>query len=81
VEAVWDTYWNGTAANSTFVQGVDFTESSFMKQQADANYILYAGALAKPGNRDVWTENNSGDWSVTGRLERHRHWCTRPRVE
>jgi hypothetical protein len=66
VEAVWDTYWNSTAANSTFVHGIDFMDASFVKQQQDANYILYAGALAKPGNRDIWTENNSGDWSVTG---------------
>jgi hypothetical protein len=66
VTPVWPTYWNTLAADSTFTVTTDMTVSSFIKQSQEANYILYAGNLAKPGNRDVWTENNSGAWSVTG---------------
>jgi hypothetical protein len=66
ITPVWPTYWNTLAADSTFVITQDMQVTSFTKQAQEANYILYDGELVKPGGRDVWSENNSGDWSVTG---------------
>ena len=59
---VWPTYWNTHPTRSTIEVAKDMIISSFTKQRARANYILYYGELRKPGDADFWTENQSGLW-------------------
>lgn len=52
----WTNYYGGSQAAATFVQGVDFVEFYSQKLAKEANYILYAGRMRKPGGGDLWTE-------------------------
>jgi len=65
-QAGWDDYYGGSLAASTLEQGVDFLSYDFQDLTREANYILYHGAFRKPGNGDLWTENNAALWGVPG---------------
>jgi len=59
---VWPTWFNTNQAGSIIEVGQDMIVSSFTKQRAKSNYVLYYGELRKPGDADFWTENQSGLW-------------------
>jgi len=63
-QAGWDDYYGGSQAAATLEQGVDFLSYDIQDLTKEANYILYHGAFRKPGNGDLWTENNAGLWDV-----------------
>jgi hypothetical protein len=64
VKSLWDTYWNSTQANSTIVVKQDMQAQTLDYRRAEANYVLYYGALLKPGDKDLWTENNHTKWGT-----------------
>jgi hypothetical protein len=59
---VWPTYWNTTQTASTLEVGDKNVLSTFKKKRSEANYVLYCGALRKPGSGD-WAENNAASWA------------------
>jgi hypothetical protein len=65
-QAGWDDYYGGSQATATLVEGVDLLSYSLQDLTKEANYILYHGAFRKPGNGDLWTENNAALWGVPG---------------
>lgn len=65
-QAGWDNYYGGSLAASTLEEGVDQMSYSFEDLTKEANYVLYHGAFRKPGNGDLWTENNMALWGVLG---------------
>jgi len=60
----WSTYFNGTQTNSTFTEGKDFESTTLQQLPLSANYLIYQGLFKKPGNGDLWTENNSALWGA-----------------
>jgi hypothetical protein len=62
----WPTWYDTDAANSTLEAKTSNIVTSFHKTRAEANYILYSGNYRFPGNGDLWTENNSGNWDTQG---------------
>ena len=64
----WTTYYKGSQAASTLVQGRDFTDFVYQELTREANYILYHGAFLKPPN-EMWTEGTTCDttyWTAGG---------------
>jgi hypothetical protein len=60
----WSTWWRTDADGSTLTEGEDFTEFAFRDAQKESNYILYHGRLRLPATGDLWTENNSAEWTT-----------------
>ena len=60
----WTTYFNGSQADSTLEQAVDFTKYDFQKLSQEASWIVYHGACRKPADGDKWTESNSASWQA-----------------
>ena len=58
----WDTYYGGSAANATLVEGVDFESSDLQTLTKEAQYIIYYGNWRRPSNGDGWTEDTSSLW-------------------
>jgi hypothetical protein len=63
-QAGWDDYYGGSLAASTLEEGIDFLSYDLQDLTREANYVLYHGAFRKPGNGDLWTENNAALWGV-----------------
>jgi len=57
----WTTYYGGSQAAATVVQGLDFTNATFKELGKEANYVLYYGRLKKPSS-EAWTEANAASW-------------------
>jgi hypothetical protein len=60
----WSTYWNSSQADSTFTEGVHFSECALQQLPLTANYVVYQGRFSKPANGDFWTENQSALWGT-----------------
>jgi len=63
-QAGWDDYYGGSPTAATLEEDIDFLSYDIQDLTKEANYILYHGAFRKPGNGDLWTENNAGLWGV-----------------
>jgi hypothetical protein len=62
ISNIWSTYYNGSQANATLTEGIDFISYNLKKLMPEANYILYYCAWLWPGSGDL-TENAAiGDW-------------------
>lgn len=59
----WPTWFNTDQAGSTIEVAKDMIVSQFVQQEAEANYIIYAGAFRKPAS-EIWTESTTG-WDTS----------------
>jgi len=59
VASKWPTWFNVDQANSTIEVKKDMILQNFMRQRAEANYVLYHGALRIPAG-EYWTEKDVG---------------------
>lgn len=60
-------HWQGNKCwDSTIEVNKDMVTSKFRLYPREANYVLFVGNFRRPANGDIWTNNNSGDWAVTG---------------